>query len=102
MGNLYIGEENAVQAVARDQAIQILHVFDLVDRQLRNPNAFLGTAKGKETHDAIILHEHLTVRRSGDHHAFLLCSKDQHPLAFLAELQEDTVIDIDHEDTQRN
>ena len=32
MGNLYIREENAIQAVARDQAIQILHVLDLVDR----------------------------------------------------------------------
>ena len=29
MGNLYIREENAIQAVARDQAIQILHVLDL-------------------------------------------------------------------------
>ena len=102
MGNLYIGEENAIQAVARDQAIQILHVLDLVDRQLRNPDAFLGITKGKEAHDAIILHEYLTVRRGSDHHAFLLRAKDQYPLAFLAELQEDAVIDIDHEDTQRD
>ena len=101
MGNLYIGEENAIQTVARDQAIQILHVLDLVDRQLRNPDAFLGITKGKEAHDAIILHEYLTVRRCGDHHAFLLRAKDQYPLAFLTELQEDAVIDIDHEDTQR-
>ena len=102
MGNLYIGEENAIQAVARDQAIQILHVLDLVDWQLRNPDAFLGITKGKEAHDAIILHEYLTVSRCGDHHAFLLRAKDQYPLAFLAELQEDAVIDIDHEDTQRD
>ena len=84
MGNLYIREENAIQAVARDQAIQILHVLDLVDRQLRNPDAFLGITKGKEAHDAIILHEYLTVRRGSDHHALLLRAKDQYPLAFLA------------------
>ena len=64
MGNLYIGEENAIQAVARDQAIQILHVLDLgrpVNSAIRM--LFLGIAKGKEAHDAIILHEYLTVRR---------------------------------------
>ncbi len=40
---------------------------------------FLGIAKGKEAHDAIILHEYLTVRRCGDHHALLLRAKGPVP-----------------------